>query len=250
MRTLAIVAAAALCAACVTTESVQFQPGPDQQAITRDGQPAIVSTRKNSIVILRPAARGMQIGGRPVFVVGIYNRGSKPLNFRVADINATQTVNGAGVSLKVITYEQLVSEEQTRQTLSAIGAGLSVAGNSMSAAQAGYYHSNSTVYTPSGAYQVRTTGYSPAAAAIAQSNASAENAQLIGATVAQGQANMAFLERAVLKDDTLMPAEWYGGQLHLQPPASEGGPVKRYTITVRVGPDLHEIQVTQGTPQS
>jgi len=173
MRNLIAVIAAVLCAGCVTTESVQFQPQADQQSIVRDGQPGLVSTRKNSIVIVKPAARQLQIGGRPFFVVAIYNRSAKPLNFRVSDVSVIQTVNGGEAALKVITYEELVQEEKTRQTFAAIGAGLAAAGNSISASQAGYYHSNSTVYAPNGIYQVNTTGYSPAAAAIAQANANA-----------------------------------------------------------------------------
>src|SRR5262249_44019291 len=156
--------------------TVHFKAGADQQALMRDGQAALVSHRKNSIVMIRPAARQFRSGGRPVFVVGIYNKTHTPLDFRVADIQGTQRINNEEAALKVNTYEQLVSEERTRQTIAAIGVGLAAAGNSFSAAQAGNYSSSSTVFTPRGAYQVHTTGYSPAAAAIAQSNANAENA--------------------------------------------------------------------------
>jgi hypothetical protein len=244
---------ALLCAAvlsgCVTAETVQFQPRADQQSITRDGVPGLVSTRKNSIVIARPAARQFQIGGRPVFVIAVYNRSRGPEEFRVANVSVTQNVSGNDAQLKVITYEELVSEEKTRQTIAAIGVGLAAAGNAMSAAQAGYYNANSTIFTPRGTYQVHTTGYSPAAAAIAQSNANAQNAEMISATVERGQANMATLERTVLKDNTLMPGEWYGGQLHIAPLVSQDGP-KVYTISVAVGFDRHEIQISQGTPSS
>jgi hypothetical protein len=240
---------AGVVAGCVTTETVQFQPRADQQAITRDGVPGLVSTRKDSIVIARPAARKFQIGGRPVFVIAIYNRSRGPEEFRVSNVSVIQNVNGNDAQLKVITYEELVSEEKTRQTLAAIGAGLAVAGNAMAASQAGYYNSNSTVYTPRGTYQVNTTGYSPTAAAIAQSNANAQNAELISATIERGQANMATLERAIIKDNTLMPGEWYGGQLHIAPLASQDGP-KTYTISVAVSSDRHEIQISQGAPSS
>jgi hypothetical protein len=244
---------ALLCAAvvggCVTTETVQFKPRADQQSITRDGVPGLVSTRKDSIVIARPAAREFQIGGRPVFVIAIYNRSKGPEEFRVSNVSVTQNVNGNDAQLRVITYEELVSEEKTRQTIAAIATGLAVAGTAISASQAGYYNANSTVYTPRGAYQVHTTGYSPAAASIAQSNTNAQNAELISATIERGQANMATLERAVIKDNTLMPGEWYGGQLHIAPLASQDGP-KTYTISVAVGSDRHEIQISQGTPSS
>lgn len=87
MRNLIAVIAAVFCAGCVTTEAVQFQPQANQQSIVRDGRPGIVSTQNNSIVIVKPAARQLQIGGRPVFVVALYNRSSKPPNFRVADVS-------------------------------------------------------------------------------------------------------------------------------------------------------------------
>ena len=185
-----------------------------------------------------------------MFVIAIYNRSKAPEDFRVSNVKVTQNLNGNDAQLKVITYEDLVSEEKTRQTFAAIGAGLAVAGNAMAASQAGYFHSNSTVLTPRGAYQVQTTGYSPAAAAIAQSNANVQNAELVSATIERGQANMAMLEHAVLKDNTLMPGEWYGGQLHIQPLVSQDGPMKLYSISVSVGSDRHEIQISQGTPSS
>ena len=141
-------------------------------------------------------------------------------------LTVMQHVNGNDAALKVITYEELVSEERTRQTLAAIGTGLAVAGNAMAASEAGYYHANSTVYAPRGGiYQVHTTGYSPTAAAIAQSeNATVTNAELVSATIERGQANMAMLERAMIKDNTLLPGEWYGGQLHIAPLVSQDGP--------------------------
>lgn len=250
MRIAIVVAMAALCAGCVTTESVQFQASSGQQALIRDGQPAIVSTKKNSIVMVRPAGRQFQIGGRPVFVVAIYNRTTTPQEFRVSNVRVTQHVNGEDARLKVITYEELVREEKTRQAFRAIGAGLAVAGNSMAAANAGHYHANSTVYTPHGTYNVRTTGYSPTAAAIAQSNASAQNAELIGATIEQGRINMASLERSVIKDDTLLPGEWYGGQLHIAPLVSQDSGPKHYSISVEVGGEQHDIEVAQGAPVS
>lgn len=246
MRTVFALAAAALCAGCVTTETVQFQPASDQRAIVRDGQPALVSERKNSLVIARPAARQFQIGGRPVFVLAIYNRTSTPQDFRVANVLVTQVVHGEAAPLKVITYEMLVQEEKARQVFAAIGTGLAAGANSYSASRAGYYNANSTVYTPRGTYQVQTTGYSPTAAAIAQSNANAQNAEMIGATIERGQANMAMLERGVIKDNTLMPGEWYGGQLHIAPLISDDGPTKTYSIAVLVGSDRHEITIVQG----
>jgi hypothetical protein len=145
MRIAFALAAVGILAGCVTTETIQFQPKASQQAMVRDGQAALVSRLKHSVVMVRPASRQFQIGGRPIFVVAISNLTNSPLEFRVANVEVTQVVNQQPTALKVVTYEDLVSEEQTRQVFRALGAGLAVAGNSMSAANAGYYSSNSTV---------------------------------------------------------------------------------------------------------
>jgi hypothetical protein len=246
MRIIAVAALAALCSGCVTGEKVSFRPTQQQEAVVRDGNPALVSKRKNSIVLIRPAGRQIASGARPVFVIGMTNISGAPLNFRVAEVEAFQVVNQQESALKVITYEDLVAEERNRQIAAAIFTGLGAAANSYSAAQAGRYSSHSTVYTPRGAYNVTTTGYSPAAAAIAQSNANAQNSAMISNVVERGQQNMAALEASVIKDNTLMPNEWYGGQLHLSPLESDGsGSAKNYKIAVRVGGDLHEIDVMQ-----
>jgi hypothetical protein len=245
MRIVLAAVAALSCAGCVTGETVQFRAQQGQESIIRDGQAALVSKKKNSIVIARPAARQFQSGGRPVFVVGINNLSQQPQNFLVSGVQVTQVVNGEATPLEVITYEKLVQEEKTRQVFAAVATGLSAGANSYSASRAGYYNANSTVYTPRGSYQVHTTGYSPTAAAIAQSNANAQNSAMISNTIETGQRNLAVLEQAVIKDNTLMPGEWYGGQLHIAPLVSADGN-KTYTISVLVGSERHEIHASQG----
>lgn len=246
MRIVGILALAALCSSCASNEVATFQPMAGQQAIVRDGRPALVSRAKNSLVMIAPALRQFSSRGRPVFVVGIYNLSPVPLQFRIADIVATQTINQQVVQLRVIPYEELVKEEKNREVAAAIVTGLAAGANAYSAAQAGHYNSTSTVYTPQGTYLVNTTGFSPTANAIAQANASAENEAMISATIERGQQNFAALEHSVIKDDTIMPGEWYGGQLHLQALASGDGHTPRtYSISLRVGPDQHVIDIVQ-----
>ena len=232
---------------CASHEVATFQAQSGQEALVRDGQAALVSRGKNSLVIIRPAARQFASSGRPVFVVGINNIGPTPLQFRIADIEATQTVNGQLAGLKVITFEELVQEEHNRQVAAAILTGVAAGANAYSASQAGRYNSTSTVNTPHGTYQVNTVGYSPTANAIAQANASAQNEAMISATIEQGQQNLANLERGVIKDDTIMPGEWYGGTLHLQPLASSeaNGVPRTYSITLLVGQDRHVVDIVQ-----
>jgi hypothetical protein len=221
-------------------ETVSFKASnPQQQALMRDGQPALVSRQKSSLVLVKPAARQLQANGRQVFVVGINNLGRQTVDFRVAQVEAIQHVGGNDFSMQVVSYEMLVQEEKNRQVAAAILTGVAAAGNAYSASQVGY----GRYTTPSG----RTgTFYSPTAAAIAQGNAAAQNEAMIAATVETGQRNMAMLEQAVIKDNTLMPGEWYGGQLHLAPPTDQGGGQKTYTIILKVGAERHVINVSQG----
>jgi hypothetical protein len=241
MRILAIAALGAMVGGCVTnTETVQFRASnPQQQALMRDGQPALVSRQRNSLVLVRPAARQMQKDGRPVFVVGINNMGKQPIDFRVSQVEAVQHAAGSDFEMKIVTYEMLVQEERNRQVAAALITGLAVAGNAYGASQAGHGHYT----TPSGR---SGTFYSPTAAAIAQNNATVQNDAMIATTVETGQRNMAVLEQAVIKDNTLMPGEWYGGQLHLAPPTDQGGGPKMYTIAITVGGERHVIDIAQG----
>jgi hypothetical protein len=142
--------------------------------------------------------------------------------------------------MKIVTYEMLVQEENNRQIAAAILTGVAGAASAYSASQAGYGHYT----TPNG----RTgTFYSPTAAAIAQNNAAVQNEAMVAATVESGQRNMAVLEQSVIKDNTLMPGEWYGGQLHVAPPTDQADGQKNYTIVITVGSDRHVIEVAQGT---
>jgi hypothetical protein len=242
-RLIAAVALAVAVSGCARMETAHFDARAGQQALVRDGQPAIVSRLKNSIVIVRPASRQFQAGKRPVYVVAMYNLTNAALQFAVANVGVTQTVEGQAVALRVYTYDELVTEEKRRQAFQAVATGLAVAGNSMQAANAGYYHGTANVYGPNGAATVNVSGYDPTAAAIAQNRAAVQNDAMIANTVATGQQNMDMLERSVIKDNTLLPGEWYGGQLQFDPPAGKDG--KRYVITIPVGNDVHQIEVTQ-----
>jgi hypothetical protein len=241
MRILGVVALGAALAGCVTNnETVQFRTSnPQQQAMMRDGQPALVSRQKSSVVLVRPASRQLQANGRPVFIVGINNLGRGPVDFRVDQVEAIQRVGATEYSMQVVTYEMLVQEEKNRQVAMAILTGVAGAANAYGASRAGY----GSYTTPSG----RTgTFYSPTAAAIAQGNAAAQNEAMFAATVERGQQNMAQLEQAVIKDNTLMPGEWYGGQLHIAPPTDQGGGKKVYSIVIVVGSDRHVVEIAQG----
>jgi hypothetical protein len=215
--------------------------------MVRDGRQALISRKKSSIVMISPASRDFSPGRRPVYVVGMNNLGKAPAEFRVADVTVTQKSEGRVVGqLPVKTYEELAQEERTRQVVSAVIVGLAAGANAAAASQAGYGTAQSTVHSGGRTATVTTNYYSPTAAAVAQANAGAQNEAMIANTIEGGRQRMAVLEQSVIKDNTLLPGEWYGGQLHFEPPASGEGKPKAYTIEVRVGDDLHSIDVVQG----
>lgn len=245
MKKIAAVIAALTLGACVTTETAEFKPSIGQEAIIRDGSPALISKKQNSIVLARPASRKFQIGARPVYVIAVMNAGLQPTLLSVGNIKVQQMRDGEPITdLKVFTYDDLLREEQARQVVAAILVGVAAGASAAAAANAGNYRSTSTIYTPHGSARIYTTGYSPAAAAIAQSNAAANSTAMMSAAVERGQQNMVVLEQQVLKDNTVMPGEWVGGQVHFAPPANDAAG-KFYRISVTVGTDVHEIDVAQ-----
>jgi hypothetical protein len=90
---------------------------------------------------------------------------------------------------------------------------------------------------------VNVQGYDPTAAAIAQNRAAAQNEAMIATAVETGQRNLGTLEKTVIKDNTLLPGEWYGGQLQFDAP--NGDSPKSYGITVQIGNDTHQFDVVQ-----
>lgn len=246
MRALIVLACALACGACMQ-ETVRFQAKPQQQAIVRDGRPALISQKTSSLVMIRPALRQFPSGGRPVFVIGIRNLTKEPFEFRVRDIAVTQAAGAETATMKVFSYEELVAEEKTRQVVGALLVGVAAGANIALASQAGYRTTTTTVNSPSGNYSYETTSFSPSRAIAAQNRATRQSQRLIEAAIKDGRNNLAALEREVIKDNTMMPGEWYGGTLIVQSPTkgeSESGP-KTYAIALMVGPDRHEIEVVQ-----
>jgi hypothetical protein len=202
---------------------------------------------KNSIILLSRVGRELPQGQRVGFVVAIQNRTQQPQDFLVQSIEVSQHFpDRPSQPIEVITFEKLQREERTRQVIGAILVGVAAGANSAAASRAGYYRSTSTLYTPQGRYIATTTGYSPVAAAIAQTNAATQNAVMVDAAVSQGQANMARLENEYVKDNSLLPGEWYGGLIGIEPPTySSTEETKTYSMIIRVGSESHKFDLIQ-----
>ena len=55
---------------------------------------------------------------------------------------------------------------------------------------------------------------------------------------------------SVIKDNTMLPGEWYGGQLHFEAPQASGNEPKTYVISIPVGSEVHDIEVIQNAVRS
>jgi hypothetical protein len=111
-----------------------------------------------------PATRQFKAGKRSAYVVAINNLSAGPIDFTVGNLWVAQLVGGQVANrLRLYTYEDLVSEERTRQIVAGVAAGLAAGANAYSAANAGYYNANATVYGPRGVSNVNISGYDPAA---------------------------------------------------------------------------------------
>ena len=240
-------------AGCNTVQQYSFEPTSGQMVINRDGLQGIVSKKARSVVVVSNARRGPAVGYRRV-VVGIENLSNAPLNFNLSDVEIFETKDGQPTRpMTVVTYERLVNEEKTRQVIGALLLGAAAGANAYSASQAGYGTAygtvNTTTYGRYGTYNstsnVAVNYYDPGVNYMAQANAAAQNATMMQNARASAEQNLSALENGVIKSHTLMPREWYGGQLFFEVPTAMGeqADLRNFLIRIRVGGDVHQFSV-------
>lgn len=223
-RVCCVALAAAMLAGCVTTDRVSFRPtGPGQLPIYRDGRAAMASTGSVTRVVVVPKLRQQQRNQRPVFVVAIQNGGAQPVNFMLASTTVELTRSGGVQPLQVVSYEQLVQEARNEQIAGLI-LGAVLIGAGAAAASARPTYSN---------------------AVLVGSLTGAGVGTMIG-SAERGDEAIARFEEVVMKDHTVMPGEWFGGQLHVQAPSDiPADQTATYRVTIRLGPDTHAFDVVQ-----
>lgn len=222
----AVALASLLLGGCVTTQTTSFKATQGQQALVRDGRAALQSARAKTMIVASPVARETPLGARSSIVLGIRNLSKEPVTFRLADVAASQIGGPAdGRELKVFTYEELVTEEKNRQIAAAILVGVAAGAN---------------------AYGAARSSHNPYIRTWNQHVATQQNAELIAQTAAQGEINLAALETSIIKDNTLMPGETYGGVLVVSPPTTaETAAPSAYRLSIALGSDRHDIEVNQ-----
>ncbi len=253
VRTIIIALGAVALAGCATSDRVDLIAGDSQEAIVRNGAPALVS-RKRHLVMLSANARAMQSHARPSFTVAIRNMGTRPETLTMASFTAASRVGPNQVAgLRIYQYEDLVKEEQNRQTVRAVATALSGAANTISAANAGYVTTTGSIsgnaygQPYSGTYS--STTYDPYRAQMARQAAAAQTASDFATLRAEGEANLARLNATILKDHTVMPGEWYGGVIVLDVPLKDQNGSAEYTLTLPFGGEVHEFRIRQARMQ-
>lgn len=236
-------------AGCAPSEQILLTAAADQQAIVRDGIPALVSQKKH-LVMLRPNTRMLKSGTRPAFTLAVLNQGATSETLLEASISASQVVGQKPIAVRIYRYDELVQEEEARQAIAAFSTALSAMGRSMSAANAGYTNTTGTFRTYGSTYGTTqgtysATSYDPSRTQIAQHAANAQTDREVAALRAQGKYNLESLQQTILKDHTILPGEWHGGSIVLAAPEMSGdGGTAEYSITVYFAAEQHTFAVS------
>ena len=192
----------------------------------------------------------MEAGSRPSFVVAVLNTQTTPIDFDPSEITARVVgPNGVLTPLKVYSYEELLAEEQRRENAKVALAVIGGVARGMAAADAGYSNSYGTFnasnnygQTVQGTYTA--SSYNGYAQYSAQQLANAQTSRDFATIRADGERNLEQLSQTIIKKNTTLPNEWYGGTVVIQSPSTKQGTVT-YIITVPFGGENHTFSVRQ-----
>ena len=204
--------------------TMQLIAAPEQQSRMQGGVAAVDGSSAGSSVRLVQAEGDLKKRGS--IAVLVMNQADKPFDFGPENVTATLA---DGTAVEIITYERLVREEKKRQTWAAVAAGLAAAGNSMSAANSGYYSSTATYsgstfgtfgntpYNSRSSGMAHISGYNSAQAQRAQSVANAQNQASFARLVEQNASSMQEL-KAYMRTTTVDPQQMFGGSVIFELP--------------------------------
>lgn len=225
---------------------------PQQTSRFEDGREVVDDvTSTSSVRILEPRQQTPKQSGFRVYVV---NNGQTPFNFGPESVTIKLR---DGTSIAMLTYQDLLKQEQKRAAWQAFAVGLAAAGRNMQASQAGYSY-GSTTYTGStygsfgstpyaaNSYGTATSmGYDAGVAFAAQSVANEQNKRDIQVMQLSQAARREELAQ-VMKMTTVDPGQSFGGIVQYMVPSavrSSKAPVP-ITIEVRTGDEVHTFQAT------
>ena len=230
--------------------NMQLTVSPQQASRMESGVAAVDDSTPGSSVRLIQAEGDLKKRGSIQLLV--MNQSDKPFNFGTENVVA-ELADGTAVS--IVTYDQLVHEEKRRQMWAAIGAGLAAAGNSMSAANSGYYSGTatyhgstygsfgSTPYSSTTYGTANVSGYDSGRAQAAQSLANAENQATFGRMAEQNASRMGAL-KSYMRTTTVDPQQMFGGRVIFELPKSvhQGKGDVPMTVLVTVNGEEHKFE--------
>ncbi len=204
--------AASTLVGCASQVRLSPQPMGDQFSAYENGVRSLGSSGQSSLVMLKPLNN--TVSKRATFVVTFKNKSSRPLDVSTEFIS----VSGPEGAYKVYSYEELVAEEQSRQSVAMAQSVFAVAlqGANTGLMQAG--------------------GGDPTAFSnTAQNIAVMQN--LAQGTMDESEAKLQQYEQTILRRNTVMPGGVAGGYFEIDVPE---GP---FTIDVRAGDDVHSFRI-------
>lgn len=185
MRTLFLLAAAAVISGCATSVT-RYTVTPEDEPFSyyENGVPFIISEGESSSIVFGPAARAQNADDRQLFFLEVMNIGESRFNLGPDSITVT---TDSGEVVPVLTPERLQREANRQANWLEFSSAMQQISNNAAASNAGYsrgsasYAARSSLYG-SGAYATATTygtasysGYNGGAAAQAHFAAQSEN---------------------------------------------------------------------------
>lgn len=227
-------------AGCSTTAQLTPQPGNQQLLRYDDGKPVLVSFAKSQVAIIQEA-QTFESNGRANVVVAVANGTMTPFNFSPSDI----TFEFNGEMQHVYTYDELLSEQKSREAWSAVALALAGVSNAMAASNQGYSYTsgNVTARGPGGTAYGTFSGYTydPSKAAAARARASAQTQADFDALARSSSETRAMLKSEILKLNTVSPQSLVGGKVVFDIPPPNDSPTPAL-LRVRTGDEVHEFR--------
>lgn len=221
-------------AGCATAVSITPLAGDGQHLTYRRGEPMVASTKTHTVA-LQVHSTVIQDGKVAEFGIGVHNRANNALVFSTDNVSASWK----GQRLKVYSFEELIAEEQRRQSAERVGLALQAFGAALQGGQQ-TRPVQGTIVGPSGVttYSGTATYSDPGAAALAQQAVN----EKIQAFNADSKAAVAHLERSILRKHTVAPDTAYAGIVRIEMPSVRDGP-ERIAVIVTIPPDTHSFAV-------
>lgn len=227
---------------CTSQMNIRAQPKADQKTVYEAGQPIMLSDKQYSVAVSQ--ASSLVVSNEPLrFLVHFANTLNKPINF--GPTNITASLNGHPI--RVLTYEEIISQMERERNSQAFAAALAGMAQSISATgQQQHYGTMSSQYYGTQGYighgvgTYSGTSYNPTAAAVAKSNIQANTQKNVNTIRQYHNQKVANARASLLATETVYPGSMHGGYIRTEPlyGNSASGTLN---ITVTIGGERHSF---------